>query len=243
MNDYARMKVPELKALLGHRNLSQTGTKNDMIKRLQEDDAADNHHSEDTSLEQPASLEVDICPHGDVIMVLANTRLHVSSAVLRSASPVFSAMFGPHFAEGQNLTERKPKKIKFPDDDPEGMKVLCGVLHHKFDVTETPNLEVLKEIAILVDKYDCSSAMFATATLWLIHTRKKAQAVKYVGYQTLFGIAYLFNHAQAFYGITQDLIIYHEGSFSKLEDPFDVVPSKFFVLLAEYRHASCNSFF
>ena len=38
MADYASMKVPELKKLLGERGLTQSGNKADLIARLQEND-------------------------------------------------------------------------------------------------------------------------------------------------------------------------------------------------------------
>ena len=65
-------------------------------------------------------------PEGDVILVLGDVGLQVSSKVLSVASPVFKAMFGPHFAEGQGqASSMKPRRIKLHDDDVEAMKVLC----------------------------------------------------------------------------------------------------------------------
>ncbi|KLU92304.1 hypothetical protein MAPG_11250 [Magnaporthiopsis poae ATCC 64411] len=39
-SEYASMKVPELKKLLGERGLVQSGNKADLIARLQENDSA-----------------------------------------------------------------------------------------------------------------------------------------------------------------------------------------------------------
>jgi len=36
---------------------------------------------------------------GDILLVLGETRLRVSSVILSSASPVFKAMLGPNFSE------------------------------------------------------------------------------------------------------------------------------------------------
>lgn len=39
--DYSTLKVPDLKAMLGQRNLPQTGNKAALIARLQENDASE----------------------------------------------------------------------------------------------------------------------------------------------------------------------------------------------------------
>ena len=65
-------------------------------------------------------------PEGDIILVLGDVGLQVSSKVLSLASPVFKAMFGPHFAEGQGqASSTKIRRVKLHDDDVEAMKILC----------------------------------------------------------------------------------------------------------------------
>lgn len=49
---------------------------------------------------------LNIDPSGDVALVLGETSLRVSSKVLSVASPVFRAMFGPYFQEGESLSRR-----------------------------------------------------------------------------------------------------------------------------------------
>ena len=94
-----------------------------------------------------------IDPEGDIILVCGKTEIQVSSKVLRLASPVFTALFGPSFAEGQ-ATSSKARRIQFHDDDEDSMHFMCTVLHHKCTSTGSIDLEKLEKIAVVTDKYD-----------------------------------------------------------------------------------------
>ena len=94
-----------------------------------------------------------IDPEGDLILVRGKTELQVSSKVLRLASPVFTALFGPSFAEGQN-TSGKTSSIELHDDDEDSMHVMCTVLHHKCTSADSIDLEKLEKLAVVTDKYD-----------------------------------------------------------------------------------------
>ena len=62
----------------------------------------------------------DITPDGDIILIVGQdpkTKLRVSSACLVASSPVFAAMLGPRFREGQATgTVEKRKEIVLRDD-------------------------------------------------------------------------------------------------------------------------------
>jgi hypothetical protein len=49
-------------------------------------------------------IETVIDPAGDIILRTGEKSLLVSSKILAVASPVFKAMFGPHFKEGEALS-------------------------------------------------------------------------------------------------------------------------------------------
>ncbi|KAK4541186.1 hypothetical protein LTR36_008260 [Oleoguttula mirabilis] len=115
--------------------------------------------------------KVDATPDGDIILLVSNKlELRVSSTVLRLASPVFKAMLGPHYAEGNSLqaaSAGSPKTIPLPGDDPEGMKVLCLVLHHQARAIPDPlALEVSHSFAEMADKYGCAEAVSYAAASW-----------------------------------------------------------------------------
>lgn len=101
---------------------------------------------------------------GDILLVIGETRLRVSSVILSSASPVFKAMLGPKFLEGQgDRSAQDPKEIALYDDDVAAMVRLCRLLHHQEDMPTAPQdkaslaagAEQLLALTILADKYGC----------------------------------------------------------------------------------------
>lgn len=94
-----------------------------------------------------------IDPEGDIILICGETEFQVSSKVLSLASPVFKALFGPNFAEGQP-SPSKASRIQLHDDDAESMRFMCAVLHHKCASANGIGLERLERLAVITDKYD-----------------------------------------------------------------------------------------
>ena len=94
-----------------------------------------------------------IDPEGDIILICGKTEFQVSSKVLRLASPVFTALFGPDFAEGQAISS-EASRIQLHDDDAESMHFMCTVLHHKCTSANSISLEKLEKLAVVTDKYD-----------------------------------------------------------------------------------------
>lgn len=104
----------------------------------------------------------DISPDGDVILLVGpeSIRLRVSSHSLRAASPVFNVMFGPHWKEGQSLCASQPTEVRLEDDDADVMQLICCVIHHKNeDIPDAIEPRTALKLAIVVDKYDCATAM------------------------------------------------------------------------------------
>ncbi|KAI5356901.1 putative BTB/POZ domain-containing protein [Septoria linicola] len=114
----------------------------------------------------------DIAPEGDVTLVFGatedaqTTRIRVSSVVLSLGSPVFKAMLGPHFKEGQILKTGSQLDLPLPDDDPEIMLLICEVMHMKRVTMNQPNPERLLRLAVVVDKYDCRVALAYFICTW-----------------------------------------------------------------------------
>ncbi len=112
-----------------------------------------------------AQTTVTADPNGDIAFVLGSsedaTHVQVNSQVLKLASPVLTAMFGPHFAEGQGLSSNssKPVQVPLPDDNPEAMVWILLALHYcekpAFDIP----LRLLLRIAVHCDKYDLTRAL------------------------------------------------------------------------------------
>jgi len=113
---------------------------------------------------------IPISPNGNVVLVVGPkaVRLRVHSLLLQSASKVFNAMFGPNWSEGQGLSEESRRSICLEEDDPEALRIICCVIHHRNDVVSLtlPPKQVL-QIAIAADKYDLAVALTFAASQWL----------------------------------------------------------------------------
>jgi BTB/POZ domain-containing protein len=106
----------------------------------------------------------------DVCLVFpSGIKIFANVSVLRNASPVFRAMMGPQFQEGQtiiNNTASTPE-IAFPEDDSEVMLTLARLLHHReIELANKLKAKHIYEVAVLADKYDvCHVVKSALATL------------------------------------------------------------------------------
>jgi hypothetical protein len=67
---------------------------------------ADDRDYPANSEKAPLRPTKNLDPSGDVVLVLGETCLRVSSKVLSVASSVFRVMFGPHFQEGESISKR-----------------------------------------------------------------------------------------------------------------------------------------
>ena len=122
----------------------------------------------------------DIDPTGGITLLLHNSQdgrqtqssIRVSSKVLSLASPVFAAMLRPNFAEGQGLRNAALQEIpaiSLHDDNTEAMFWLCKALHFKQDLNVAIDFSLLKELAILCDKYELVSVLYPWSHGWLQH--------------------------------------------------------------------------
>lgn len=77
--------------------------------------------------------EIIVDPNHDIILRLNGDDLLVSSKALSLASPVFEAMFKPHFKEGveHHLQLGEPPIIPLPEDDLEATTLFCRITHHR----------------------------------------------------------------------------------------------------------------
>ncbi|OMP82682.1 hypothetical protein BK809_0006992 [Diplodia seriata] len=150
---------------------------------MADDDADPAHKSKKRRTQSPTTgidpetMITDIDPEGDVLFyfeqhgegedtTIRHFALRVCSKVMKLSSPVFRAMLGPHFREGQNLsqaTTEEPTVIPLPDDDFASMKTICETLHYKGTVPPANWIT----FARLVDKYDTKDAMQFTIEAWL----------------------------------------------------------------------------
>ena len=145
-----------------------------------------------------------IDPAGDVIFVLDDLEFQVSSKILSLASPVFKAMFGPSFAEGQGQPGSKViRRIQLSDDKAEALSAMCHVLHHQNTSADPVDIDRLEDMATLVDKYDCVRSMHYWAAYQLRMIKVHAMKEPY----RLLWPSYVFGDAANFNSLTKYMVL------------------------------------
>ncbi|KAF2089221.1 hypothetical protein K490DRAFT_36740, partial [Saccharata proteae CBS 121410] len=153
----------------------------------------------------PSASRLEMYPEGDVVLIIGSKKqqIRVDSACMKSASPVFRAMFGPHFSEGQGLSNASPKNIALPDDGYQAMRLLCAIIHHRHEIPpEDQSPRQIFDVVILSDKYDCHALLFYPSFQWLVP--KPSHSVEDLLF--LIGASYSLKQAAAFARITRALI-------------------------------------
>ncbi len=106
---------------------------------------------------------------GDVFLKCGSKELLVHSKVLSLGSPVFKAMLGPQFREGNvPRSPSNPLNLELPEDQPQALVVLCWLLHHtKKEMNTEHDGALLVELVRLADKYDCVHVVWRSCREWL----------------------------------------------------------------------------
>lgn len=172
------------------------------------------HHSTmEATKEDTLSKSIVVDCEGDVILLLEDHEIQVSSKVLGLASPVFKAMFSPSFAEGRSLTSSSPSRISLTDDNLVAIVSLCQIIHYQTkSLPKEPDQSFVEQLAIVADKYDCIEALGPLSHMWL--ATLEAEAVVLIEDATsstigkLLYSAYTFDCAIAFKKITRSMIFY-----------------------------------
>ncbi|KAI8666009.1 BTB domain-containing protein [Fusarium keratoplasticum] len=160
-----------------------------------------------------------VAPDGDVVFVLGGGtgKVQVQSSIMKSASPVFSAMLAGHFREGQMLHDAAASgqsvEIPLPGDDFEAFKLICIAIHRQASTTQYwPSEEVLMRVLQIADKYNLVDSVFLSMEFW---------ARKYVPDPTLnhfllMIICHQIKSQELFQLFSRSLVLNHGGSFMSL---------------------------
>lgn len=161
----------------------------------------------------------DIALNGDLILVIGKQKvaLRTHSQCLICASKVFSAMLGPNWSEGENLSKESPKEIPLIEDDADALYTICCVIHHRNDILpETFSPQDVLQIAIEADKYDFRIALHYARAKWL----QNQSTIDPIELAYLMAAALLFDDMKMFREHSLALILHHYGSYMRLlEDP------------------------
>ncbi|MCJ1473757.1 hypothetical protein MMC13_002408 [Lambiella insularis] len=196
-------------------------------------------------MEETAAVRVlEVDPRGDVILVLDGAELLVSSKVLSLVSPVFEKLLGPNFVEGKQVSPISPGRIFLPEDNAFAMTTLCQVIHHCLPETEdVVEIELLEQVALLTDKYDCLSAM----KLWSRHHLTMDDGMRRDKLVRMLLPTYVFDDYVGFNTMTKVMVDCFSGeqykelfkTWSETLSPYvqNLFPARFFATLVEHSRA------
>ncbi|KAK7177376.1 hypothetical protein PSPO01_16576 [Paraphaeosphaeria sporulosa] len=139
--------------------------------------------------------------------------MRVSSRSMIGASKPFSTMFSPDWKEGRNLLSRdEPVDVHLPEDDPEALRLICAVIHHRNEAVprNLSPIEVFR-VAVAADKYDCVGVLKFASETWLWLREMNAQDMAF-----LTTAAYILGNAEAFKELTKALVLSYDGPYIAL---------------------------
>ncbi|KAF8536323.1 hypothetical protein BDD12DRAFT_851541 [Trichophaea hybrida] len=172
------------------------------------------------SPEQPRVVNLDICPYGDMEIVLITFAIHatyrVSSHQLCFGSPVFRAMLGPQssFSEATGLRRHQNSSSTASDSneslfqitaeeehDPTALATVLYVLHGRTEhIPESVAFDNLLEIAIICDYYDCAAVIRPWDEIWMTNLRCLTSEP---GYESWLFISWVFGNQEVFGQMTK----------------------------------------
>lgn len=158
-------------------------------------------------------------------------RIRVSSKHLALASPYFKRMLGPNWEEGKSLRATGTTSITATDFDLDALLVVLNAMHGRQDhLPRKLSLEMLANVAVVVDYYQCHGVVDMAKELW-INNLKPSFPTTYTENATLWiWVAWVFSAAEEFESATTLAIRQCPGPFSPLGFPIpSVVISKFLV--------------
>jgi hypothetical protein len=173
---------------------------------------------------EPASImrEVHVTSIPDICLILPSGELKIFAnvAVLRNASPVFHAMLGPDYLEGQAIknAESTPE-IDLPDDDATPMLLLMQILHMRFGELRNAVahheflIDSVRDTAILADKYDVCQAM--SVSFHVLARLDRVPEMEDMGdLWSILSASYIVGNRDAFRASSARLIMYCNVAYS-----------------------------
>ncbi|KAK8184431.1 hypothetical protein BC567DRAFT_218369 [Phyllosticta citribraziliensis] len=146
-------------------------------------------------------------------------------------------MLGPHFNEGQNLSCENPKRIPLPEDNPSAMKLLCAILHHRYEPEETPSFKLIQALAEAVDKYLCVSSTTAITTMWLHVILVRASVWDFAQLVELLAASYLLKSDSAFHETSKHLVLKYSSTLAlDFDHAMTRLPWKSIVAIGELKN-------
>lgn len=156
----------------------------------------------------------NICPDGDTTLTLTTTnpptRLLVSSRHLITASSYYRALLTGPFREATTLRTHGHVQIALPDDNPTAMIAVMNAVHGRFFSVpgRKIKLELLNDIAVVVDKYELFESVSTMLSTWVATVRvgNPRASLRDVA-KWLLCVSWAFNMSEAFRFATKELVL------------------------------------
>jgi len=177
---------------------------------------------EDDASQPTPPEEIDL--GGDIRILVgpqgSQKSIKASSHLLAHASPYFKTLLGPHFQEGSAAAAGKDIVLK--DDDPDAFHLLCDILHMRGVVSPEPlRPRVILNLAIVSDKYNCTSAMAMAARSLF---PESIAGMAFLELATLTAAAYLLDQFQLFKSYTRSMALSYTESCTSVAIHLGAVP-------------------
>ncbi len=145
-------------------------------------------------------------------------------------------MLSERFSEGQDFTASQsnssPYRLELPEDNYEGMRMLCYLLHLRHDAI-SPQHRTMKnffQLGKASDKYDCGEALRLVVGTLLMPAEVRTSVWEL---RQLLPISYMFDNAVLFALISKLLILRDDWGFNSI-DPDEIMPGKISCKLIGY---------
>ncbi|CAG8957478.1 hypothetical protein HYFRA_00011459 [Hymenoscyphus fraxineus] len=136
----------------------------------------------------------------------------VSSRHLSLASNVFKAMLRQNFQEGNELSLNGTVTINLPEDNPTAFEILMNIIHAKNrSIPKKVTLQMLTELAILVDKYRMHESTGFLADMWIAELEDDIPHKMCEDLMLWMAITYVFRHEEHFEDVTATARYYTVG--------------------------------
>ncbi|EWZ96073.1 hypothetical protein FOWG_03575 [Fusarium oxysporum f. sp. lycopersici MN25] len=171
----------------------------------------------------PAASDFEsFAPDGDVVFIVnRDKRVRVHSVVMKGASPVFAAMLGPNFMEGQALAtanananaETDPFEIALPEEESSiCFGWICRALHSQSaTMLWDPKCLELVKVWSIIDKYDMQQSMQLSIMFWSHKSLSAALTTQDLWLLAL--VCFQNKDSASFETITKRLLRRSEGAF------------------------------
>ena len=148
--------------------------------------------------------------------VSQESRVRVSSKHLSLSSSVFKKLFSSKFSEGGNLRTKGSIELPLPGDHSAALLILLNIIHGRIRrVPKVLGLDMLTQVAVLVDKYDLGEAVALFSDVWISGTSEKIPTIMSESLVQWICISWVFDRPREFKEATRVALKFAESTIEK----------------------------